>query len=649
MGAGAGPAGVLASVTTPQQRPQLKNRAPPTSPEPAQAPPHSPCDGPCEFGQKPLASPAHGPAFMENLEQEAGLPAQGCPHPQLRALKCLPGKPDTESSEIPAAPFWESFIICKMGLASTIPGHGGEDSVKGCPPGAKVSVGPPGAAIRAALCGVPDRMLLLLWGSLLCWRLLPHTQGEAHSLFLRISKDQVETEISDLLSENQILHRLAKMPVTGPPGKGAAALDHLPFIKQRLSHRHGGLDLSLVGDLLSGRSGPLPSQLLQAGGLVVEDARGPEVTLNILSDSLLQVTLRCKLYLSLQGVLWLKVIKNIRIGVRLEQSENRTEVALEECHTPPGYLSIEVLEQTDSLVVNKLLELVSGVLDEALPFLLQKIVCPKATSLLNLLLADLLHSTLPPTGWGRDDFQYYVTSTEFTEEAILMRALLVTRCSPGPRAPRPDRPVPQPMPRLSQGSVADLVFWVDVYSDILSCLYSSEDTHVDPQDSTAASLLQLLSPSELEPGSEASHQWRGGVGLTISTPHPPSIHFDGHKFTVVQPGTLVLPGPSNTSSVSVFWQLLSEPVFDSQDQELKLQFAPNSIAIILGTFPAGLGGQKTQLQALLAELLSRTFLPRHNQRLRDQGLPLPNIKGVSFEQAQAVLSQAAWVRTPTHR
>lgn len=33
--------------------------------------------------------------------------------------------------------------------------------------------------------------------------------------------------------------------------------------------------------------------------LVIEDAKGPEVTLEILSDSLLQITLRCKLYLSL--------------------------------------------------------------------------------------------------------------------------------------------------------------------------------------------------------------------------------------------------------------------------------------------------------------------------------------------------------------
>ena len=35
--------------------------------------------------------------------------------------------------------------------------------------------------------------------------------------------------------------------------------------------------------------------------LVIEDSEGPEVTLQVLSDSLLQVTLGSKLYLSLQG------------------------------------------------------------------------------------------------------------------------------------------------------------------------------------------------------------------------------------------------------------------------------------------------------------------------------------------------------------
>lgn len=44
-------------------------------------------------------------------------------------------------------------------------------------------------------------------------------------------------------------------------------------------------------------------------------------------------------------ILRFKVIKNIRIGVRLEQIGNKTNVAFEECHTPPGFLNIEVLEQ----------------------------------------------------------------------------------------------------------------------------------------------------------------------------------------------------------------------------------------------------------------------------------------------------------------
>lgn len=56
------------------------------------------------------------------------------------------------------------------------------------------------------------------------------------------------------------------MPVTGDPREGAAVLGHLPFVSQSLSKKSSGLDLSLVGDLLSGKSLPLLSELLQAGG-----------------------------------------------------------------------------------------------------------------------------------------------------------------------------------------------------------------------------------------------------------------------------------------------------------------------------------------------------------------------------------------------
>lgn len=44
-------------------------------------------------------------------------------------------------------------------------------------------------------------------------------------------------------------------------------------------------------------------------------------------------------------ILWLEAIKNIRIGVRLEQIGNKTQVAFEECHAPPGSLNIEILKR----------------------------------------------------------------------------------------------------------------------------------------------------------------------------------------------------------------------------------------------------------------------------------------------------------------
>ncbi|XP_069352747.1 BPI fold-containing family B member 4-like [Eulemur rufifrons] len=482
--------------------------------------------------------------------------------------------------------------------------------------------------------------MLLLWGLLLCQGLLPQAQGEAqHLLHLRISNSQLETVISDLFSEHRILDRLVSLPVTGAMSESVAVLDHLPFVRKGLSKKSSGLDLSLAGDLLSGRSLPLLRGLLQAGGLVVEDAKGPEVTLQILSDSLLQVTLRCKLYLSLQEILRLKVIKNIRIGVRLEHTGNKTKVAFEECHSPPGYLSIEVLEQMDSLLVNRVLKLVTSVLDEALPFLLQKTVCPLATTLLNLLLEDLLQIILPPASSGPEDFQYCVTTTELTKEAILMTVQLVTPCSPGQRAPRPERLAPQPLPRLAQGSMADLVFGLQVYNDILSCLYTSTETPVDPQDPTASDLVRLLSLGELEPGPKGSRQSRGSIGLTINSPDPPTVRLDGHTAMVVQPGSLVLLGPSDTSSVPVSWKLFSEAVFSSRNQDLIIQFAPNSTTVTLGPYPAGIEKQEGRLKAFLLELLQRVFLPRHNELLREHHLPLPSIKGVSFDQARVDLSE----------
>ncbi|XP_028631180.1 uncharacterized protein LOC114627506 [Grammomys surdaster] len=479
----------------------------------------------------------------------------------------------------------------------------------------------------------------LLWTLLLCWGMLSQAQGKIHGpLSLRINESQLETDISDLLLKHRVLKGVIRMTVTGSPSEGVSVVDHLPFFRKELVVKKSGLDLSLVGDLLSGKTVPELKKLLKTAGLVIEDAKGPEVTLQILSDSLLQVTLRCKLYLSFLEILWLEAIKNIRIGVRLEQIGNKTQVAFEECHAPPGSLNVEILKRSDTLLPNQLLKLVTDILEESLPFLLQKIVCPVTTNLINFLLEDMLHIILPPVTSGPNDFQYYLTTTEFTEGAILMRVELVTPCGPHQRPPRSEHMVPPPLPGLPQNSMADLAFWLEIYNDILACLYTSQEISVEPRDSLETGLWELLSLSIPQSQPEAYNLTRGSQGLIISTPGPPTVHLDGCRTTVTQQGLLRLHG-TNAPSGAVAWHLLCRGEFSSRNQELVVQFAPHGAVVTLGPYPATIEKQEESLKVLLSAVLKRWFLPHHNKWLSENSLPLTNIKGISFSHAQMDFSE----------
>lgn len=69
---------------------------------------------------------------------------------------------------------------------------------------------------------------------------------------------------------------------------------------------------------------------------------------------------------------------------------------------------------------------------------------------------------------------------------------LVTPCGPHQRAPRSEHMVPPPLPGLSQNSVADLAFWIEIYNDILACLYSSQEIFVEPRDSSVSTGRQAV-------------------------------------------------------------------------------------------------------------------------------------------------------------
>jgi hypothetical protein len=67
----------------------------------------------------------------------------------------------------------------------------------------------------------------------------------------------VSSVISDLFWKHQVPDGMVRILVTGDTNKSVSVLDCLPFVRKGLSKLLGGLDLSLVGDLLSGKSLPL--------------------------------------------------------------------------------------------------------------------------------------------------------------------------------------------------------------------------------------------------------------------------------------------------------------------------------------------------------------------------------------------------------
>lgn len=66
--------------------------------------------------------------------------------------------------------------------------------------------------------------------------------------------------------EHEVLKGMIRIPVTGSPSEGVSVLDRLPFVKKEFVRKKSGLDLSLVGDLLSGKTMPELKTLLETAG-----------------------------------------------------------------------------------------------------------------------------------------------------------------------------------------------------------------------------------------------------------------------------------------------------------------------------------------------------------------------------------------------
>ncbi|CAM5152272.1 unnamed protein product, partial [Eretmochelys imbricata] len=110
--------------------------------------------------------------------------------------------------------------------------------------------------------------------------------------------------------------------------------------------------------------------------LRIEEVTAPNVTVDVLSNSVLEITLKLKLHIAVKSpldllgeIIEVEVLRNVTIAMR----RGDTSLVLEDCKTPLGYTDIKVLEASSLPLENEILTLVTCVLDRTLPQILQKI------------------------------------------------------------------------------------------------------------------------------------------------------------------------------------------------------------------------------------------------------------------------------------
>ncbi|XP_074825784.1 uncharacterized protein LOC141997358 [Natator depressus] len=214
---------------------------------------------------------------------------------------------------------------------------------------------------------------------------------------------------TDVTLEGGMLSVTAGLPVGG----GLSVGEDLPVFGDSLLRRYQRAvppagDLPVTGPIPGrdiGSAGLLGAELTKVVGLRIEEVTAPNVTVDVLSNSVLEITLKLKLHIAVKSpldllgeIIEVEVLKNITIAIR----RGDTSLVLEDCKTPLGYMDIKVLEASSLPLENEILTLVTCVLDRTLPQILQKILCPVINAVVSSLygasLSTARGATSPPAG-----------------------------------------------------------------------------------------------------------------------------------------------------------------------------------------------------------------------------------------------------------
>ncbi|XP_077192484.1 BPI fold-containing family B member 1-like [Paroedura picta] len=231
-------------------------------------------------------------------------------------------------------------------------------------------------------------MLPFLCLLVLCGLLAQNAQGNGSPLAIaNFSPEMLHQLISQRMNSQDFTDHLQRLPLEGVikngmrQSSGGGFLSGIPLL--------GGLVNKVVVGLLGVKIKKV--SLLELDVKLDKD----ETRLIITIPADIELEVKCPLHLAVKLV-HLKLYLDVQVGVRLVKDPytGHIKLTIENCQNNPGHLRVTVLENVNPLfqLVNKVVRLVTDIVEKTVPHLLQKELCPLANGLVQSVL-DLLQGS----------------------------------------------------------------------------------------------------------------------------------------------------------------------------------------------------------------------------------------------------------------
>ncbi|XP_060119522.1 BPI fold-containing family B member 1 [Heteronotia binoei] len=450
-------------------------------------------------------------------------------------------------------------------------------------------------------------MLQFLCLLVLCGLLTQNVQGNGFPMALtNLSPEMLQQLLSQRMNSQEWADHLQSLPLED-------------LVKNGIKQGSGGggflSGIPLVGGLVNNVVGGVLGLKIKEVSLLQLDIKFDKSEFRFIVTIPADVEVEVKCPLSLMGrIFHLKLHLDIQVGVRLVKhpETGHIKLTIENCRNNPGHLKIAVLEKFGPLfhLINKVVALVTSILDKTLPHLLQKELCPLANGLVQGVL-DLLQGSM-----DEKMFHMFPGSFHLYEDSL---QLVYEGQNPGGQSimiPPDSHPLPSiPL----DGSPMNMVLSSNYLESAFQALLPPRVFNLGGQSECAVLVHQIAAVVR-----KVSHIQ--AVQITTGTP---SLSLSVGKIQLWQPIEIRVYtehpagayGPLFTIRLNIVW--LAHPSLDGG----KLIFTLHSPRLEnLSLVGSAAGNYDVQhLTGLILRAVSACLLPHQNQMLAE-GIPVPLVQ-----------------------